>query len=382
LNKALSQTLALDPNVLLLDEPTNHLDLSNRRSLMRMLRNYPGTLIIVSHEIELLRNCIDTLWHIENGRVHIFSGSYDDYFRERKQKRTAIESELVRLDRQKKGTHQVLMKEQERSKKSKLRGEKKRSQGHWSTLVAGAKERQAQETSGRNTSEIMNKKQGLKEKLSELRLPEVIKPKFSLAASDIGSKTLLTIDEGVCGYGGPLLQNISLSVGSHDRIAITGDNGSGKSTLVKAILEDPIIIKSGRWFVPKPDDIGYLDQHYSTLDPDKTVLECVQDVVSTWSHGEVRSHLNDFLFRKNEEVNALVATLSGGEKARLSLAQIAAKTPKMLLLDEITNNLDLETREHVIQVLRDFPGAMIVISHDEAFLKDISIHGYYDIYPS
>ena len=98
-----------------------------------------------------------------------------------------------------------------------------------------------------------------------------------------------------------------------------------------------------------------------------------------WSYAEIRRHLNDFLFRKNEEVNARVHQLSGGEKARLSLAQIGAKTPKLLILDEITNNLDLETRAHVIQVLKNYPGALIVISHDEEFLKDIGICDQYQI---
>jgi ATPase subunit of ABC transporter with duplicated ATPase domains len=122
-----------------------------------------------------------------------------------------------------------------------------------------------------------------------------------------------------------------------------------------------------------------LDQHYGTLSPEKTVLETIAELVPTWTHIEVRRHLNDFLFRKNEEVNSLVAQLSGGEKARLSLAQIAAKTPKLLILDEITNNLDLETKEHVAQVLRAYPGAMIIISHDADFLEGIGISEVVDV---
>lgn len=104
-----------------------------------------------------------------------------------------------------------------------------------------------------------------------------------------------------------------------------------------------------------------------------------QNLDLTWSHAEIRRHLNDFLFRKNEEVNALVSTLSGGEKARLSLVQIAVKTPKLLILDEITNSLDLETRDHVIQVLKNYPGVMVVISHDEDFLKAIHVSVFYGI---
>ncbi|MDZ4322867.1 MAG: ATP-binding cassette domain-containing protein, partial [Alphaproteobacteria bacterium] len=276
-------------------------------------------------------------------------------------------------------THQALMKEQTRAAKSRAKGEKHIEQRKWPTIVSDEKARRAVETSGRKKKAIAHKKQDLIEQLSELRLPEILKPKFSLEVSTKSSKALVSTQEGACGYSKPILQNIYLSVGPQDRMAIKGDNGSGKTTLIKAILNDPSVIKSGHWCAPNREDMGYLDQHYSTLDPQKTVLETIHDLVPTWTHGDIRRHLNDFLFRKNEEVNAFVKTLSGGEKARLSLAQIAAKTPKLLILDEITNNLDLETRDHVIQVLKEYPGAMMVISHDEDFLKTIKITHFYNI---
>mgnify|MGYP000426190715 CR=1 FL=1 len=381
LNEALTQALALDPTLLLLDEPSNHLDLRNRRSLLRMLQHYPGTLVIVSHDTELLRTCIDTLWHIENGKIYIFSGNYDDYMREIRIKRASLKQELIHLDRQKKETHQALMKEQVRAAKSRAKGEKHIEQRKWPTIVSAAKARRATETSGRKKKAITHKKQDLIDQLSKLRLPEILKPMFSLETSGSGSKLLVSIQEGVCGYGEPILQNIYFSVGPQDRIAIRGDNGSGKTTLIKAILNDPSVVKSGHWHVPNREDAGYLDQNYKTLNPHKTVLETISDAAPTWTHTDIRRHLNDFLFRRNEEVNAFVDTLSGGEKARLSLAQMAAKTPSLLILDEITNNLDLETREHVIQVLNAYPGAMIVISHDENFLKTISIENFYVINP-
>ena len=121
-----------------------------------------------------------------------------------------------------------------------------------------------------------------------------------------------------------------------DRVAVIGRNGSGKSTFLKMLQ--------------------------GILEP-----------------SEGRRLLNDFLFRKNGEVNALVSTLSGGEKARLSLAQIAARTPRLLMPDEISNNLDLETREHAIQVLKAYPGAMIIISHDEDFLRQVNVSCHYEI---
>ena len=123
-NKALSEALSRQPNLLLLDEPTNHLDARNRKSLMRMLKAYQGSLLIASHDVELLRHCVDTFWHIHEGAIHIFSGSYDDYMRELQMARHAAEAELALLKRQKKDMHEALMKEQVRSKTSRAQGEK------------------------------------------------------------------------------------------------------------------------------------------------------------------------------------------------------------------------------------------------------------------
>jgi ATPase subunit of ABC transporter with duplicated ATPase domains len=243
-------------------------------------------------------------------------------------------------------------------------------------VVSNAKSGRAEETSGRKKSAIDKRKSDLAESLSDLRLPEIIVPKFSIEGSKAGRGMVVQISNGSVGYckGKPILSGITLSLKSGERIVITDDNGRGKSTLIKAILGDEsIICKTGDWHVIKREDIGYLDQHYGTLNPHKTALEIIADLVPHLTHTEIRRHLNDFLFRKNEEVTALVRTLSGGEKARLSLAQIAAKPPKLLILDEITNNLDLETKEHVVQTLKAYPGAMIVISHDADFLKAIKV---------
>lgn len=379
-NKAMTQALSLNPTVLLLDEPTNHLDRHNRKSLRRLLDNYKGTLIIVSHDTELLRNSVDTVWHIDNGKIHVFSGNYDDYQREVALKRASIEEELSRLNRQKKDTHQALMKEQVRAAKSRAKGEKSILEHKW-PLGGKAKALRAEETSGRKKVAIHDKKQALSEQLTSLRLPEIIVPKFSLSSADLGDRVIVAITNGSVGYleQTPLLQEIHLVLRSHDRIAILGDNGSGKSTLIKGILQDARVCKSGDWLVPKTEDIGYLDQHYATLDSNKTVCELIAEQVPSLSHAEIRRHLNDFLFRKNEEVNAQVAQLSGGERVRLCLASIAALTPKLLILDEITNNLDLETKAHVIEVLSAYPGAMIVISHDEDFLAAIGMTQRYTI---
>ncbi len=287
--------------------------------------------------------------------------------------RQSAEAELAVLKRQKKEMHEALMKEQTRAKTSRAQGEKHIAQRKWPTMTSGAKARRAEQTSGQKKQALQHKKEDLLDQLAGLALPEIIVPTFSLQANEISDRVLVSVSQASVGYDQSILKDIALSVTGRMRLAIAGKNGSGKSTLVKAILGDASVAKTGEWIVPKRSEIGYLDQHYSSLDPQKTVLETIQVEVD-WSHAEIRKHLNTFLFRKNEEVNTPVAHLSGGEKARLALAQIAAKTPKLLILDEVTNNIDLETRQHVIEVLQIYPGALIVISHDADFLKAIGIH--------
>ena len=375
LNEALTEALSVNPTVLLLDEPTNHLDLSNRKSLMRMLRSYQGTLIVVSHDVELLRSCIDTIWHIDNGQIALFSGNYDDYLKVRQ---TTIEQRLATVKQLKKEqvkASDAFQKEKQREAKSKKSGQAENDK-----TLRGKMKETGSHTVGRKKGKLGDISDQINKELSGLFIPEEIVPKFSLTAADLSNRALITISEGSVRYqdSEPLLTDIFLSMGAQDRVALLGDNGSGKSTFIKALLGDSEIITSGQWSVIKREDMGYLDQHYGTLFCDCSVFETIQKLLPVGtSHADIRRFLNDFLFRKNEEVNALVATLSGGEKARLSLAQIAAKTPKLLILDEVTNNLDLETRAHVIELLREYPGALLVISHDADFLKQIGITDEY-----
>lgn len=371
-NKALTTALAAQPNVLLLDEPTNHLDQSNRAALLRMLSYYRGTLVIASHDVEVLRTCVDTFWHFHEGSIQIFSGAYDDYLQALQQNRQVIEKQLVSLKRQKKELHQALMKEQVRAKTSRIQGEKHVHQRKWPTVVSLTKAQRAQETAHQKKKQLQERKEILVDALSEHALPERIQPSFSLTAAEISDQVLVSISAGSIGYDQVLVKEIYCAIRGRTRIAINGANGSGKSTLLKAILNDPSVKKTGEWILPRSEDLGYLDQHYTQLEACKTVLEIIQAQVN-WTHGEIRCHLNTFLFRKNAEINTRVADLSGGEKARLMLALIAAKTPKLLILDEITNNVDLETRNHILSVLQAYPGALIVVSHDSDFLAQLNL---------
>ncbi|ACC97842.1 ATPase components of ABC transporters with duplicated ATPase domains [Elusimicrobium minutum Pei191] len=378
-NKALTEALALNLDILLLDEPTNHLDLRNRRSLMAMLKHYYGTLIMVSHDVELLNGSVNTLWHIDSGQINIFNGKYDDYFNQMQINRHSLENELENLKKEKRLAHKDLMKEQKRAKSKKEHGINLNSSGKWAPIVAGGKKRQAENTAGRKNKEMKERQDDVNSKLSSLYITDVIKPKFSLTSEEVDKGAVVIVTDGAVGYEDIILRDINFSLTGSERIAITGDNASGKTTILRAIVNDPAVKKQGFWTVPSKKDIGYLDQHYKNLNPDKTVFETVGELLPGFTHAQVRDFLNDFLFRKQEEVNSKVSVLSGGEKARLSLAVISAKTPKLLILDEITNNVDLETKNHIIQALNEYPAAVIAVSHEPDFLNKIGIIRYYDI---
>ncbi len=385
----LTQALSQWPDILLLDEPTNHLDERNVRSLIRMLRHFTGTLLVVSHDERLLRECFDTFWLLENGKVKVFHGAYDEVLNEQQHLLDHLSETKRQLQQQKKANHQALMQEQQRSAQSRRQGQKAMLQKRYAPVVGHERARQAQNTAGSKKAAITQKQQVLAEQLALLHQPEVIVPKFHLNAGQGTRQCVLSVCSGRVAYSDMLiLENVFLEVTRAQRIAITGDNGSGKSSLLEAILQkvqknmpfgsgDMVI--GGEWIVPAARNVAYLDQHYQILCDDLNVLACIEALVPDWTHAQIRQHLNDFLFRRNEEVYTPVRCLSGGEKMRLCLAQIAAQTPALLLLDEVSNNLDRETRTHVVEVLRHFPGAMILVSHDRDFLERIEVEDYYRI---
>lgn len=379
-NHALTQALASNPQVLILDEPTNHLDNKNRRSLMRLLEQFAGTLIIASHDVHLLRSQEYCFWHFNQNKITLFQGQFDHLQQQQDLEFQAINEELAHLQRQKKQNHLSLMQEQHRAKNSRQKGERSIQQSKWPTIVSGTKMLRGQETSGKKKKTLLHDKKLLGERLCQLDRQEEIIPQFELTSTKSTTKALVTITEGKAAYEQRvILDHINLNITGQSRLSLCGPNGSGKSTLLKAIMGNNAVTKEGIWITPLLKDIGYLDQHYQWLSSEYSVFETIEICRPDWNHAQIRTHLNNFLFRKNEQINALVSTLSGGEKARLSLAKIAANPPRLLILDELTNNLDLKTRNHVITLLKKYPGPFIIISHDSDFLEQIGITEEYHV---
>jgi ATPase subunit of ABC transporter with duplicated ATPase domains len=327
---------------------------------------------MATHDRELLLGLPEIIWIIHAGRITVFRGSLADYEREAALRRQSILTQGHLLKREKAALHQSLMHEQERASKSRAAGERNSARKKWTKCAGNLKKMRAEKSRGGALQALSRKREDLSAQLAGLRPPEIIRPRFQLDSKAAGDKVIVSVRDGSVGYPGrTVLRAVNLDVGSRQRLALTGPNGSGKTTLFRAILGEPGVIRGGRWRTPPPSDLGYLDQHYGNLELHRSALEIISEANPNWTGIEIRKHLSDFLFRKTKEVETAVAYLSGGERARLSLARIAARPPKLLLLDEITNNIDQETRRQVGAILSRYPAAMICISHDDDFLTEI-----------
>jgi len=389
-NLLLSQALSNHPDLLLLDEPTNHLDLQNKKSLFKFLEHFPGSVLLISHDPGLLtQNFLTHFWHLENQRIKIFMGEYQDYKNLLIQEKSHLENQKKLLKQAQEQAHESLMKEQVRAKNSKQKGQKSIENKKWPTVTSKTKAGRSQESALKKSKHIREEQENISEQLRHYFIHEEIKPSFTLSPELAllikTPRVLFNISNGSVGYAKdqPLLSNIFLPIQSGDRVCLLGNNGSGKSTLLKALLGDFSLFKAGDWLLEPSKNIGYFDQHYSLFNSDKiskiSPLDFLKNLSPDWTEAELRTHLASFLFRKTEEVNTQISKLSGGELARLALAVIAIKTPAVLLLDEITNNLDLETRAHVIEVLKSYPGTLITISHDPDFLEAIGINKFHAV---
>lgn len=374
-NKALSQALALQPNILCLDEPTNHLNEKNKQSLIKMLQHYNNTLLLISHDPSILTLPFDEIWHLENKRLSIFHGNYNEYKSEYEAKVNHLTNQKELLQKQKTKIKKQLQQEQKRLSQSR----KANKHEHDKNLL-GAMKHRGSYTTGKISKNLSKLSQKNHQKLAKIFIHKEIKPNFIISSKQTTAhRNIIEINNGSCGYKNTILENINLQIKGTEHIAITGNNASGKSTFLKSLLKNQSIWTKGKWYKPDPSEIGYLDQFYSNLSLNQKVIEAIQDKAKNLTDIEIRKHLNDFLFSTPEKVNKKVGQLSGGEKVRLSLAQIAVNTPKILLLDEVTNNVDLQTKNHIKIVLKKYPGAMIIVSHDLEFLYDLDINTKYTV---
>ena len=336
----LARALMRRSDLLLLDEPTNHLDLDAVLWLEQWLRSYPGTLLLVSHDREFLDGVVGRILLIQSGRLSSYAGNYSSF-----EVQHAAEGERTRalIARQERETTRIT------SFVNRFRAQASKARQVQSRLKALARLGEISATQAESGFEW--------EFLSPAKLP----------------RPLLTLERLAAGYGSRrVIENVSLSVNPGDRIGILGRNGAGKSTLMR-VLAGQIAPVAGALTAAPDLMTGFFAQiELEHLDSDSTALAELGrrggPEVAPWTEQQRRDHLGRFGFR-GERVFEPTGRFSGGERARLALAILVARKPNLLLLDEPTNHLDLEMRHALLMALQEFPGAVVVVSHDRTLLR-------------
>lgn len=339
---ALACLLLSKPDILLLDEPTNHLDVDTIRWLEQYIRAYKGTVILVSHDRYFLDKTVNKIMEISHHKGKVYLGNYSDYAIKR---RAVREAEMNAYDRQ----QREIARQEEMIRRFKERGTSKLAKR------AASREKRLAHMSGALVE---------KPEPAEGRMKLTFKEAFPT-----GKDVLLGKDVAI-GYGRePLFSGFNFDIKRGERIAISGPNGIGKTTFLKVIVgqmrQMSGVIKVGHNVV-----FGYYDQGQRLLNDGNTVLEEVHSQYRLYKESEIRGLLGRFLF-KGEDVFLRVGDLSGGEKARLSLLKLMMSGANVLVLDEPTNHLDIDSKEAFEDALLEFPGTILVVSHDRYFLDKV-----------
>jgi ATP-binding cassette, subfamily F, member 3 len=333
---ALGALLFSQPDMLLLDEPSNHLDLEATLWLENFLRSYPATILVVSHERDLLNNVVDHILHLQQGKTTLYPGGYDAFEKQRAERQAQQES----------------ARQKQIAQRDKLQSYVDR----WGAKAHSAKQAQSR-------VKALARMEPIAAAIDDPSLsfhfpsPAELKP------------PLITLDDAAVGYGDNIiLSKLNLRLDPDDRTALLGRNGNGKTTLAR-LLASQLEPKEGEINKSGKLTVGYFTQYQvEELDTEDTPLEHMTRLMKDAKPGAVRAQLGRFGF-SGDKATIKVGKLSGGERARLALALITRDAPHLLILDEPTNHLDVDAREALVHALNEYNGAVIMVSHDRHMLE-------------
>ena len=368
---ALMRAFESGADILLLDEPTNNLDSDSKQIFFNHLNTYPNGIVVVSHDRELLQQ-MDKIIELSNGQIKTYGGNYDFYINQKEREIELLNSKYANAQKSINRLNDTMNIAQNTRQHHESKQEKEINNSKRSRLAANALKGKSQETEAKKRIIIQKKLEeqiSIQQSLSEQMRNEKIK--IPMPRKDFYSKELINISDMSFEYGNKkIFDKFNFVMYGKSRIRLVGKNGSGKTTLIKIIMGE-LTAKDG--IIKTHGDMAYINQDLSLLNKNKTIIENIMEVSGCLNH-DAHVIAANFGFRGNSS-SKKVGCLSGGELLKATLASVLGGTsqPDLLILDEPTNNLETKSISILEDALNQYTGAILLVSHDEMFVKNINI---------